>query len=143
MITIHTADQCQFEVPNHVAHLIDFVRACTDETDGDEDVVLPKVNAREFSKIIEFCNIHTSDPVNRLEVPLRSNDLQSLVGERVFAFVQSIDVKHELVDLILAVDYLGQEQLMAVLCAHMAILANTSDNVDAFLARFDPVAMTV
>ncbi len=141
MITIHSSDEHAFEVPNEVAQLIQFVHACAEGSE-DDDVILPKVKARELSKILEFCNLHATAPMQNIPTPLRTTDLEAIVGETYYAFVQSIDVTHELVELILAVDFLGQDALMSLLCAHMAILANTSDNVDAFLSKFDSKYLT-
>lgn len=141
MITIHSADGHAFELPNEVAQLVQFVHACSEGSE-DDDVILPKVNARELSKIFEFCNMYHEEPMPAIHTPLRTTDLASIVGERYFAFVQSIDVSNDLVELILAVDFLGQDALMSLLCAHMAILANTSDNVDALIAKFHTKYLT-
>lgn len=137
MVKVISADNQEFCVPVEVAEKCAFLRACTDDGNEDDIIVL-KVKGRELAKIFEFCNMLLTEQIQAIAVPLRTTDLQSLVGERIYAFVQSIDVTHELVELILAVDFLGQEELMSLLCAHMAILANTSDDVDAFLGKFDP-----
>jgi hypothetical protein len=141
MITIHTADNQTFQVPNTVAQLIQFIHACIEDEEDDE-VFLPKVNGRELAKILEFCSMYVTEPMHAILHPLRTNDLKTLVGDRYSTFVQSIDVTHELVELMIAVDFLGQESFMSLLCAHMAILANTSDNVDAFIAKFDAKYLT-
>jgi len=140
MVKVISADNQEFVVPKEVAEKCAFFHACIEDGE-DDDVTVPKVKGRELAKIFEFCNMQLAEPMSSVPVPLRSVELDTLVGTRYNAFVQSIDVTNELVELILAVDFLGQEELMSLLCAHMAILANTSDNVDTFLARFDPSYM--
>lgn len=144
MVKVISADDKEFDVPKEVAEKCDFLRACTDEDGGEDEIFVPKVKAHELSKIIKFCNLLLAEPMQKIHVPLRTNDLHDLVGADYYTFVHSIDVRHELVELILAVDFLGQDELMSLLCAHMAILAKTSENVDAFIGKFDAsVLMTM
>lgn len=137
MVKIISVDAQEFDVPREVAEKCTFFHACI-EDGGDDDIIVYKVKGRELAKILEFCSMLLAEPMPTIPVPLRTSELDTLVGKNYNAFVQSIDVTHELVELILAVDFLGQEELMSLLCAHMAILANTSDNVDDFLSKFDP-----
>lgn len=140
MVKITSSDDIEFDIPAEVAAKCEFIRACMDEGEGvvADDIVVPKVKGRELAKLFEFCNMLIDEPMPVIAAPLRTTNLETLVGERYNAFVQSIDVSNQLVELILAIDFLGQEELMSLLCAHMAILANTSDNVDAFLGKFNP-----
>lgn len=133
MIVI-TSDGASFDVPNEVVKMSDFLR----DADADEEMVIPKVSKKHFETILRFCELHAKDPMKQIRPPLSSDcSLQSIVGEAYYNFVQSIDVKDELVQLIAASDFLGIEPMMHLLCARMAILASTIDDPVAFLSMFD------
>lgn len=134
-----TSDGTSFEVSRDIMDLSDFL--C--DADEDQEIVTTNVHAREFRTILRFCEMHIETPMEYIPTPLRSFDLVEYIGETYNDFVNSINVHNELVPLIIATDFLGIEPLTALLCAKLAILAQTSDNVDAFLTQFSPELLTV
>ncbi len=134
-----SSDGQTFDVSKDIADLSDFM--C--DANEDDELVIPNVAAREFALILRFCQMHVDEPMKLIPTPMKHTDLNEYVGEEYFRFVNSVDVHSELVPLILAADFLGVDPLVSLLCAKMAILAQTSDNVDAFLTQFHPSLLTV
>lgn len=134
-----SADGTHFDISRDIADLSDFLRDAHD----DEELVMPKVQAREFATILRFCQMHIETPMRNISTPLRTTNLVEYIGEAYTDFVNSIDVHSDLVPLILAADFLAIEPLVSLLCAKIAILAQTSDNVDAFLTQFNPELLHV
>jgi hypothetical protein len=134
-----TSDGHMFDVSKDVADLSDFMRDANEE----DDLHIPNVAAREFASVLTFCHMHIKEPMKHIPTPMKHTDLNEYVGEEYFRFVNSVDVHSELVPLILAADFLGIDPLVSLLCAKLAILAQTSDNVDTFLSQFHPSLLTV
>jgi hypothetical protein len=136
---IVTSDGQSFDVSKEMMELSDFM--C--DANEDDDLHVPNVAAREFAMILTFCHMHIKEPMKHIPTPMKHTDLDAYVGEEYFRFVDSVNVHSELVPLILAADFLGIDPLVSLLCAKLAILAQTSDNVDAFLSQFSPELLTV
>lgn len=134
-----TSDGHSFNVPKEIAEVSDFMR----DANEDDELVTPNVAAREFASVLTFCHMHIKEPMKHIPTPMKHTDLNEYVGEEYFRFVDSVNVHSELVPLILAADFLGIDPLVSLLCAKLAILAQTSDNVDTFLSQFHPSLLTV
>jgi hypothetical protein len=138
MIVI-ASDGQSFDVSKEVADLSDFMHDMNEE----DDLHIPNVAARELASILTFCQMHVKEPMKVIPIPMKHTDLGEYVGDTYFQFVNSIDVHSELVPLILAADFLGIEPLVSLLCAKLAVLAQTSDNVDEFMNKFSPELLSV
>lgn len=136
---IVSSDGIQFDVSRDVADLSDFLR----NADQEDEIVVPNVHARELEIVIRFCDMHVREPMQNIPTPLNSLDLSEYIQPQYMSFLDSIDVRSDLVPLILAADFLGVEPIVGLLCAKMAIIARTSDNVDAFLTQFHPALLSV
>lgn len=134
-----TSDGQSFNVSKDIMELSDFMRDANEE----DELHVPNVAAREFAMIMRFCEMHIEDPMEYIPTPLRTLNLVDYIGVKYNEFVDSIDVHSELVPLILANDFLGIETFTTLLCAKMAVLAQTSDSVDAFLTQFSPELLTI
>jgi hypothetical protein len=139
MMIVVTSDGHSFDVSKEIADLSDFLR----DANEDDELVIPNVAAREFKHILRFCQMHVDEPMKHIPTPMKHTDLHEYVGTTFTEFVNSVDVHSELVPLILAADFLGIDPLVSLLCAKMAILAQTSDSVDTFLSQFSPEFFTV
>ncbi len=122
-----TSDGIPFDVSKEVADLSEFLSGASD----DDKLHIPHVTAREFEKVVRFCHMHVEEPMGHIPIPLRVD--REFVNTTYSRFADSIDVQSELIPLLIASDFLGVEPLVSLLCAKIAMLAETSDNVDGFL----------
>mmetsp|Transcript_13578 Transcript_13578/g.26190 ORF Transcript_13578/g.26190 Transcript_13578/m.26190 type:complete len:173 (+) Transcript_13578:125-643(+) len=109
------------EVPMEVAQMSVLVKEMTDEDNGDEtnpEIPLPNVAIKVLDKVIEFCKHHVKEPMQEIEKPLKSPNMNEVVSEWDARFV---DIDQEtLFELILAANYLDIKPLLDLTCAKVA-----------------------
>ncbi|KAG5188167.1 Skp1 family, dimerization domain-containing protein [Tribonema minus] len=111
-----------FDVSIKVAKMSELVKTMIDD-DADEDaeaqeIPLPNVKSSVLTKIIEFCRHYIEDPMNEIEKPLKSANMQEVVQDWFANFVQ---VEQELLfELILAANYMDIKPLLDLTCATVA-----------------------
>jgi len=110
-----------FPVDFEVARISDFVKDKLDEgndNDGGTEIPLPEVKAAVLSKVIEFCQHYTGEPMTEIEKPLKSAQMGELVEKWYADFV---NVEQALLfELILAANYMGIKPLLDLTCAKVA-----------------------
>jgi len=89
--------------------------------EGDEDVQeipLPNVKASVLQKVIDFCAHYKDDPMNEVEKPLKSANLNEVVQQWYADFISVEQVM--LFELILAANYMDIKPLLDLSCATVA-----------------------
>lgn len=87
----------------------------------EEDIYLPNVKSAPLKKIIEYCEHYkTSDPPE-IEKPLPKNTLKELVDPWDEQFI-NIATQEDLLELLLAANYLDIKSLIELCCAKVATM---------------------
>ncbi|ETV88697.1 hypothetical protein H257_00218 [Aphanomyces astaci] len=119
-VNLVSQDGDSFEVSRAVAIMSELVRTMiADEQDEEvQEIPLPNVKSTVLSKVIEFCSHHHNNPMADIEKPLRSGDMNDVVGEWDASFV---DIEQDLLfELILAANYMDIKSLLDLACAKVA-----------------------
>ena len=83
-------------------------------------LVLDNISGATLSRIIAFCTYHLDNPLAEIERPLKSSNMRDVVSEWDANFINiSVD---ELMDLIVAANFLIIQPLLDVACAKVASL---------------------
>eukprot|EP00611_Tribonema_gayanum_P021843 TRINITY_DN428_c0_g3_i1.p2 TRINITY_DN428_c0_g3~~TRINITY_DN428_c0_g3_i1.p2 ORF type:complete len:183 (+),score=93.90 TRINITY_DN428_c0_g3_i1:76-624(+) len=122
--TVHLVSQegDSFDVSVKVAKMSELVKTMLDEEleeDAEaQEIPLPNVKSSVLTKVIEFCRHHVEDPMNEIEKPLKSANMQEVVQDWFATYVQ---VEQEvLFELILAANYMDIKPLLDLTCATVA-----------------------
>jgi S-phase kinase-associated protein 1 len=91
-----------------------------DDDDGEDDqqIPLPNVRVDVLKKVIEFCEYHAENEFPDIEKPLKSADMQQVVGEWDAKYVE-VEMEF-LFELILAANYMDIKSLLDLTCAKVA-----------------------
>nr|CCA15417.1 Skp1like protein putative [Albugo laibachii Nc14] len=120
-VNLVSMDGDSFEVSRSVASMSELVKTLiADGTDDQEiqEIPLPNVKSTVLSRVIEFCSHHLTNPMEDIDKPLKSSDMQEVVSEWDANFV---DVEQELLfELILAANYMDIKSLLDLACAKVA-----------------------
>ncbi|EJK66994.1 hypothetical protein THAOC_12026 [Thalassiosira oceanica] len=88
------------------------------DNNGGTEIPLPEVKAAVLSKVIEFCQHYTGEPMTEIEKPLKSAQMGELLEKWYADFV---NVEQALLfELILAANYMGIKPLLDLTCAKVA-----------------------
>ena len=85
------------------------------------DIPLPNVRTEVLQKVIEFCTHYRDDPMKTIEKPLKSFNMEELVGPWYANFVKDLE-KEMLHQLMLAANFMSIEPLVSLTCAFVASL---------------------
>ena len=110
----------KFEVEKKFAKISELVNTMISEDDDEEqqEIPLPNVKSQSLGKVIEFCKHYSEDPMNEIEKPLKSANMNEVVQEWYANFV---NVEQEaLFELILAANYMDIKPLLDLTCATVA-----------------------
>jgi S-phase kinase-associated protein 1 len=121
--TVHLVSQEgeSFEVSLENAKMSELVKTMIDEEqDEDEaqEIPLPNVKSAVLAKVIEYIQRHRTEPMNDIEKPLKSAQMNEVVQEWYANFV---NVEQEvLFELILAANFMDIKPLLDLTCATVA-----------------------
>merc|ERR1712146_13047 len=110
----------KFEVEKKFAKIPELVNTMISEDDDEEqqEIPLPNVKSQSLGNVIEFCKHYSEDPMNEIEKPLKSSNMNEVVQEWYANFV---NVEQEaLFELILAANYMDIKPLLDLTCATVA-----------------------
>ncbi len=122
----------QFEVPLDVATMSELVKTMFDPEQPEDEVQeipLPNVKSVILSKVIEFLTYYKGEPMNDIEKPLKSSNMNEVVQEWYADFV---NVEQEILfELILAANFMDIPPLLELSCATVAsmIKGKTSEEI--------------
>mmetsp|Transcript_6452 Transcript_6452/g.9686 ORF Transcript_6452/g.9686 Transcript_6452/m.9686 type:complete len:172 (+) Transcript_6452:20-535(+) len=111
----------RFELPRETAMMSVLVKEMIDEEEGEDstpEIPLPNVKSTVLEKVIEFCTRHVKEPMNEIEKPLKSANMNEVVSEWDAKFVE-LD-QELLFELILAANYMDIKSLLDLTCAKVA-----------------------
>jgi len=77
------------------------------------------VKADVLAKVIEFCKMHASVPMNTIEKPLPSTQMKDVVQEQYATFIDSVS-QNMLFEIIMAANYMDVTSLLELACAKVA-----------------------
>ena len=124
--TVHLVSQegDSFDVSVKVAKMSELIKtmisedAEENENEEGQEIPLPNVKSSVLTKVIEFCRHYSEDPMNEIEKPLKSANMQEVVQEWFANFVK---IEQELLfELILAANYMDIKPLLDLTCATVA-----------------------
>lgn len=125
MIVVKTSDGHTIEVSEKLRDASDFMRdANVDDGEGEEEaLVVMHATKRHFEIAQSFVDLITDEnPFPQITPSHSLEDLENIVGIVFAEFVRQIDM-NEVIPLILAADFLGMEDLVGLLCAHVSLSA--------------------
>jgi S-phase kinase-associated protein 1 len=111
-----------FDVSVKVAKMSELIKTMIDDEQEEDaeaqEIPLPNVKSAVLTKVIEFCRHYSEDPMNEIEKPLKSANMQEVVQEWFANFVK---IEQELLfELILAANYMDIKPLLDLTCATVA-----------------------
>ncbi|CBK23709.2 uncharacterized protein [Blastocystis hominis] len=108
-------------VDSRILDMSEYLKEKRDNHDiHDNTVVLDNIGENTLSRIIAFCNYHIDNPLAEIERPLKSSNMRDIVSEWDANFI-NISVE-DLMDLIVAANFLLIQPLLEVACAKVASL---------------------
>ena len=114
-----------FQVPVDVCKISEFVKAMLpDEGENMQDmepISISNVHTEVLQKVIGFCTYHHDHPMEKIEKPLKSFNMEELVGPWYADFVKDLETEM-LLQLTLAANFMGIEPLVSLTCAYTASL---------------------
>ena len=151
MVTVKTSDGQSVRISSKLQQASDFMRDDDDDDergsqsdprptrqaddDDDDELLLPHVTARQLELAQAFVDlVSDEDEPPHVPAPLPLDDLQDIFGPVLADFVRQIDM-NEVLQLVVAADFLGMNDLLGLLSAHVA-LAAAHGQVD--LAKLPP-----
>lgn len=120
-VTLLTSDQGRFEIDEVVAKKSHMLRNIIEDTGSEEEIYLPNVKSAPLHKIISYCDHYRSSDPPEIEKPLSKPSLKELVSAWDEQFVD-IKNQEELLELLLAANYLDVRSLIELCCAKVATL---------------------
>ena len=120
-VVLITSDQGKFEVDEIVARKSQLLKNMIQDTGVEEEIYLPNVKSSPLKKIIEFCEHYRNNDPPEIEKPLPKNSLKELVDPWDEQFI-NIPNQEELLELLLAANYLDIKSLIQLCCAKVATM---------------------
>ena len=121
MVDLVSQEGDNFQVEKKVAMMSELVKTMIPEDEDDAEqgeIPLPNVKSQILAKVLEFCKHYNEEPMNEIEKPLKSANMNEVVQEWYANFV---DVEQEvLFELILAANYMDIKPLLDLTCATVA-----------------------
>ena len=125
-VTLHSESGEALQVPVDVCKISEFVKPMLpDEGENMQDmepISIPNVRTEVLQKVIEFCTYHHDHPMEKIEKPLKSSNMEELVGPWYAHFVKNLE-EEMLLQLMLAANFMSIEPLVSLTCAYIASLA--------------------
>jgi hypothetical protein len=123
---VKTSDGHTIEVSEKLRNASDFMKDADDVREDDvreddDELFLQHVTARQLELAQAFVDLITDDaPLPQIHTPFVLEDLEN---NKTFAdFFRQIDT-NEVLELIIAADFLGMEDLVQILSGHVTLLA--------------------
>lgn len=120
-VVLVASDQGKFEVEEIVARKSQLLKNMIEDTGVEEEIYLPNVKSNPLKKIIEFCEHYRNNDPPEIEKPLPKNSLKELVDPWDEQFI-NIPSQEELLELLLASNYLDIKSLIELCCAKVATM---------------------
>jgi S-phase kinase-associated protein 1 len=120
MVDLVSQEGDNFQVEKKVAKMSELVKTMIPDDDDEEqqEIPLPNVKSQILGKVMEFCKHYSEEPMNDIEKPLKSANMNEVVQEW---YANYVDVEQEvLFELILAANYMDIKPLLDLTCATVA-----------------------
>jgi S-phase kinase-associated protein 1 len=109
------------EVDLEVAQQSVILKNMIEDTGKDGEIPLPNLKMDILKKIIEFCEHYKDFKLAPLEKPLRTSNLEEIVDDWYANFI-NLDKMDELIDVVVASNFLDIDPLIELSCAKLASL---------------------
>lgn len=127
LYTLISSDQIEIkDIPLEICHMSEVIKCiinnCPDMKINGEQQKIPisNVNGVTLEKIVDWLKYHHNNPPKKIERPITTNDLSTIVCKWDFNFI-NIEID-EVINLMNAVNYLDIKELLDLCCAKMASL---------------------
>jgi S-phase kinase-associated protein 1 len=119
-------DKDKVQIARKAAIMSRLIKEMLEEDEEDTpDIPLPNVQKEALLKVVEFCEKHANDPMVPISKPIKSTDMNVIVGEWDANYIDMEDPS--LFAVILAANYLDIPDLLDLGCAKIAsIIKNKS-----------------
>ena len=127
-----TDESEKIEVTRKAAYMSELMRSMlTDDDDETPEIPLLEVSKEILYKVVDFLNHHKDDPMAKIEKPIKTNDIEQIVGEWDAKFIAFDDDQDTLFKVILAANYLDIPSLLDLGICKIAcmIKGKSSDEV--------------
>lgn len=118
-VTIETSDNVQFLVPRDVLMCSGLFSEMLEDSNEDESIPVPLVDSKIMNHIIRFMKNQAIDPMGEIEKPIKSPNMDELVGEWYSKFINDIEMDM-VFKLIEAANYLQIDSLLHLGCVKVA-----------------------
>lgn len=120
-VTLHSESGEALQVPVDVCKISDLVKTMLPDEGEVSDIPLANVSTEVLQKVIGFCTYHHDHPMEKIEKPLKSSNMEELVGPWYADFVKDLETEM-LLQLMLAANFMSIEPLVSLTCAYVASL---------------------
>ncbi|KAK8813862.1 hypothetical protein WA556_000433 [Blastocystis sp. ATCC 50177/Nand II] len=108
----HTADK-------RILSMSEYLKGMRDNGSiKDDTLTLGSIKGSCLSRVVTFCEHHLDNPLTEIERPLKSSNMRDIVPEWDAAFIEI--PTEELMDLVVAANFLIIQPLLDVACAKIA-----------------------
>ena len=129
LIKIQTSDLQQHDLKEelykyslYLKNLVETSKDISSENDVENlSVKLDNIDSSVFQKILDFLEIYNIKPFQKIDKPLKSDDLSYCVSEEYIAFLDTMEMEL-LFEVIKAANFLEIESLLDLTCAKVATM---------------------
>ncbi len=116
-----TCEDKKIEVPLEVLKKSIILKNMIEDTSQDGEINIPNINFKTLQLVIKYCEEYKDKTHSEIKQPLEGKDLLANgATEWDVKFIDSIDKMDDLIDLIVAANFLDIEGLLALGCAKIA-----------------------
>ena len=127
-IKIQTSDLKQssikedlYKYSEYLNNLVETSKDISGENEDDLSIKLDNIDSSVFFKITEFLELYNKDPFQKIDKPLKSDDLSYCVGKEYINFLDTMEMEL-LFEVIKAANFLEIESLLDLTCAKVATM---------------------
>ena len=115
-------DNEKIDIDQEVANKSPVLKSMIEDTGKEGDIVIPNIKAPILRKVIEYCTHYRNSKPKDIKKPLlRRNLVENGVDQWDANFI-NLDQTEELIDLVVAANFLDIESLLDLGCAKIAVM---------------------
>ncbi len=123
MFTIVCSDNKTFTIETQLLYLSHFFKSALEsDTEAKEIVLNDKISSYAIGKVVEYLNYYHLYPQKIIEVPLISNDLETLVGKWYSNFAECNNNMKNVFDVLFVSNYLDIKPLLQLMCTYISLI---------------------
>tara|TARA_Y100000991_G_scaffold215681_1_gene207411 strand:- start:4774 stop:5277 length:504 start_codon:yes stop_codon:yes gene_type:complete len=110
-----------YKYSEYLNNLVETSRDISSENEENLSIKLDNVDSSVFLKITDFLELYNNDPFQKIDKPLKSDDLSYCVGKEYINFLDTMEMEL-LFEVIKAANFLEIESLLDLTCAKVATM---------------------